>query len=348
MAIAERSVVIAAARPRTDTLAPQRLIYLDSLKVLLTALVIAHHAGQPYGPTGGFWPIFDAQRAAILGPFFSVNAAFFMGLFFLISAYFLPQAADRKGIRQFLTDRAVRLGVPLVLVGVGLFGALGAPIAHLWFVEHLLIYAVLYAVWRELRLPAVRLPVPNSLAIAAYTLLLAAVTFVVRLEFPIDRWVDVFGVLRAEVGHLPQYASLFAIGLLAARGEWLERLPTRTGMVWLTIGLVAAALRYILPLHDDSLWCVWESVICVGMCVGLPVLFREYAVQGSLLRWAAPNAYAAYVIHMVPVVVGLQFALANAPLDPFAKFSIVTWLGIPLSFVLAAALRRLPGVRRVL
>src|ERR1043165_5061941 len=96
-----------------STLAPSatraRLDYVDALKVLLTVLVIAHHAGQPYGPTGGRWPIFDAQRSAILGPFFSVNAAFFMGLFFLISAYFLPSSFDRKGAVMFLKDRFLRL-----------------------------------------------------------------------------------------------------------------------------------------------------------------------------------------------------------------------------------------------
>jgi len=68
-----------------------RLFGLDKLRVALTFLVIAHHAAQAYGPTGGGWPIFNDERSAILGPFFSVNAAFFMGLFFLIAGYFVPE-----------------------------------------------------------------------------------------------------------------------------------------------------------------------------------------------------------------------------------------------------------------
>src|ERR687886_361511 len=111
------------AAPRAVPLAANRLGYLDSLKLLLTALVIAHHAGQAYGPTGGRWPIFEPERAAILGPFFSVNAAFFMGLFFLISAYFPPVSFDRKGAARFLLERTIRLGGPLVAVGL-LIGAL--------------------------------------------------------------------------------------------------------------------------------------------------------------------------------------------------------------------------------
>ncbi|MBC2578846.1 hypothetical protein [Clostridium sp. DJ247] len=32
-----------------------RIYFLDNLKVFLTFLVIIHHIGQAYGPTGGFW-----------------------------------------------------------------------------------------------------------------------------------------------------------------------------------------------------------------------------------------------------------------------------------------------------
>lgn len=91
-----------------------RLIFVDNLRVFLTLLVVAHHAAQPYGPTGGEWPIFNAERAAILGPFFAVNAAFFMGLFFFISGYFLPPACDRKGGNRLLQDRLRRLGIPVL------------------------------------------------------------------------------------------------------------------------------------------------------------------------------------------------------------------------------------------
>lgn len=74
-----------------------RLFGLDKLRVALTFLVIAHHAAQAYGPTGGGWPIFNDERSAVLGPFFSVNAAFFMGLFFSDSWIFCPQTLRAKG-----------------------------------------------------------------------------------------------------------------------------------------------------------------------------------------------------------------------------------------------------------
>lgn len=328
-----------------------RLDYLDALKVGLTVLVITHHAGQPYGPTGGRWPIFDAEKADMLGPFFSVNAAFFMGLFFLVSAYFLPTSFDRKGTHLFLRDRVLRLGLPLAVIGL-LIGRLEQQTfdpAHMWFVAHLLVYAMLYAFWRRLHLPEPRLPAPRNRAILGYAALLAGVTALVRMAgFPQDRWVTLAGVLPIELAHLPQYASLFLIGILAARGDWLTTLPRRTGMIWLAVGLALAAARYVWT-PNPLLWSVWESFLCVGLCVGLVVLMRDYGqALARALRGLAPNAYGAYVVHVMPVVVGLQFALASVDLDPFIKFTVVALLGVPFSFGLAAALRRLPGVRSIL
>src|SRR3712207_2769284 len=117
MAISELAQV---ARPCETSAAhaATRLAYVDNLRTLLATLVVVHHVGQAYGPTGGDWPIFNPTRTAILGPFFAVNASFFMGLFFLIAGYFVPQAYDRKGAGGFLKDRLLRLGVPLLFVSL--------------------------------------------------------------------------------------------------------------------------------------------------------------------------------------------------------------------------------------
>jgi len=177
----------------------RRLYFLDNLRIGLTILVIAHHVGQAYGPTGGSWPIQEPARAAVLGPFFTVNRSFFMSLFFLISGYLMVMSYDRGGPGRFLKGRLLRLGVPLVfffvlviplqqylchcrtgdLGGMSFwnyytlhyFGTGERPanwsgpawpemnFGHLWYVEHLLIFSLCYA---GLRLVWKRPPTENS------------------------------------------------------------------------------------------------------------------------------------------------------------------------------------------
>ncbi|NJO75003.1 MAG: acyltransferase [Leptolyngbyaceae cyanobacterium RM1_406_9] len=109
----------AAALPNMESgrdAQPSHLWFVDNVRIFLTVLVIAHHAGQPYGPTGGMWLVSNLEQADILGAFFATNAAFFMGLFFLISGYFVPGAYARKGTKVFLQERFLRLGVPILFL----------------------------------------------------------------------------------------------------------------------------------------------------------------------------------------------------------------------------------------
>ena len=232
---------------------------------------MAHHAAQPYGPTGGAWPVFEPERSDWLAPFFAVNAAFFMGLFFMISGYFLPGALDRKGPGRVLRERLLRLGVPLALVGLGIFALIGygdagpersfldyyltsylgewrVEFAHLWFVFHLLAYSaaviLLSAFWPGLATTEGRSPAPGHGTILIALVGLIAVTILVRQAYPIDRWVRLFWVMPAEPAHLPQYLLLFAAGVVAGRNRWFERLPARLGLTWLGIGLAFALGAY--------------------------------------------------------------------------------------------------------
>ena len=144
----------------------KRLYYLDNLRVAVIILVIAHHVGQAYGPTGGWWPIQEEARAAILGPFFTVNRSFFMSLFFMISGYFTVMSLRSKGGRAFLRDRSLRLGLPVLAFGLIMIplqffvfapasgqtpSVLPIDVGHLWFLEHLLIFSGVYVAWEAIR-----------------------------------------------------------------------------------------------------------------------------------------------------------------------------------------------------
>ena len=94
------------------------------------------------------------------------------------------------------------------------------------------------------------------------------------------------GVLQG----LPQYVPLFGLGVLAFRGDWLRRIKASTGLIWLGVGVAAAVGIYVLLMQAPDrvpdllniggsnrkslLLCVWEAVICAGICVGLLVTSR--------------------------------------------------------------------------
>ena len=233
---------------------------------------------------------------------------------------------------------------------------------HLWFLEHLLVYALLYAALRIV-LPtdsgkAWREP-PSHPAIAAYAILLAAATFIIRIWFPQNRWIGFLGFIQMEPAHLPQYASLFAIGVFAGPRRWMETMPTRRGLVWLAIGATVALTAYLAvatgPSGGGSVdmsrsWrvCTLEALLCTGMCVGLPVLARELALgAGRVWQALARNVFAIYVFHM-PIVLLLQWALIDAPAPKPVRL-VATVIGAILgSFAFTNwIVLRLPFARRI-
>ena len=367
-----------------------RLVFVDVLRVAVIVLVVAFHAAQPYGPTGGEWPVTDPANSELLRPFFPWGAAFGMGLFFLLVGYFTPRSYDKKGARRFLKGRWKRIGVPMVLFMLvvhlpvvylvesprpslgelvrSLYGSGWQNVyLHLWFLGHVLLYSLAYATWRMIagryadRSPRTLSP-PTHAAIVGFVAVLALVTFVVRGWYPIDEWVPLLFLVAAEPAHLPQYLSLFALGVIAYRGDWLRRLPTRLGMVWLSVGLIASAGYWaLLLLAPDSnitagggfkwqslVYSAWESLICAGMVVGLIVFFRQvFRRNNPVLVAMAAASYAAYIIHFM-IVVFLQAGIEGIDLPALIKFGVVSILGVLLAFGIGYWSRRVPGLRVIL
>ena len=354
-------------RPRAE-----RLFFLDNLRVFATCVVIAHHVGQAYGPTGGAWPIGETARAAVLGPFFTVNRSFGMSLFFLIAGYLMVRSYDAHGPRPFRDRPADPPGHPgadlhdphrahhdahgrgssrerehLRPARTQRAASLVRPApAHLQPVlrryprlpgPQVTTEAAGRSGKRLSREPPLssfsRWPSPSSAPPSG-------------IWFPIDYWVNP-AFIRVAFADVPRDLSFFVIGALACRHDWLRRYPSRAGYAWLAAGLLLGAFWYVYALSSPQpaaiptgaaglAYAVWESLLCCGMCIGLMVLFRDVAnVRTPLLAELGRGQYLAYVIHIAPVL-ALQAAALALPTAPLAKFVLVTVAAVPLTFMLAA------------
>ena len=337
----------------------QRLYYLDNLKVCLTVLVIMHHAGQAYG-NGGDWaytPSNPAEFMPWIWHFFSTNAAFFMGLYFFISGYFVPRSFDKQGSKQFVHKKLLRLGVPLLFMG-GIISILsGKPeIGHMWFVESLLVFCLIYALIRRWVSPIDQEcnSKPTIIGLLIVALLMGVGSYFIRQVSPQDHWIWPFGIipLPMEPAHYLQYVMMFVLGILAYRFNWLDRMSNGTGFTTLLIGIALAIGNY---LRDDGAWnaFVWqwfgiyESLMCVFISFGLIWLFRQYVSATSRFwQWCAAQSYGAYVFHLILLII-LQNAVDGIWMGVFGKFLFIGVVTTILSFLLTWVVRMIPGFRKV-
>ena len=330
--------------------------YLDNLKVFLTVLVIFHHAGQAYGNGGGwaYQPSNPDEFLPWIWHFFSVNAGFFMGLFFLISGYFVPASYDRQGGRVFVRKKLMRLGIPLLFIGVITSAITGTlEVAHMWFVESLLVFCLIYALIRKFCRPvsgecSSKPTIPGLLILG---LIIGIGSFFIRKVSPQDNWIMV--PLKIEPAHYLQYVVLFVVGILAGRFRWFEKMSNVTGAVSLLAGAALGVGMYIIGDNEWSgfVWKwygIYESLMCVFLCFGLIWLFRqEFSRTSPFMQWCAAQSYGAYVFHLL-LMLGIQFATDTIWMGAFGKFIFIGISTTVVSYLLTWLVRMIPGMKSIL
>jgi len=365
-------------------------------------LVIVHHVGQGYGPTGGFWLFVSSRPEKLewMGRFFSVNASFFMSLFFMISGYFFAPSFDKKGFKNFTIDKLIRYGVPLVFaywimmplifyfnyeiysnnpsisypvffkyifLGSGIQPEWFKPIfgwpeselgfGHLWFVENLLVFALIYAVMRTLFKKSFenKYNLNSYLFAVLFVVVVSALTIMVRRNYPVGEWKDLFGFITSEVGHLPQYTCFLIAGIIAWQTNLFARFPAAFGNVLLILGLLMASSIYLspwLPKAINSLpgksFEIFETIMGFSLSFGLIVLFREKLnLSKKWTRMLSGNAYGAYIFHF-PIVIAVQVLLDKINLDILLKFLLASIISIIVSFAFTEIIRKSEIVRKVI
>lgn len=387
MATAQRAEQQTGVAPVALASAP-RHAWMDNLRVAVIAGVIVTHVAATYAVP---MPWYYEERTAgdptviLLSSLTGPPVLFAMALLFLVAGMLSPRSMRRKGARQFIVERLLRLGVPLIatvvvivpataLVGEMAEGALAprdagsflarrlieADTGVMWFGACLLLFSIAYAAYRSVRRFQPRSDAPirarHLMAAAAAT---AIGSWAIRLEWP---------ALSVTPFHLnlwdwPSMAALFVLGIVAGERGWLQPVPVRLrrrcGWIALaSLGLAMAFFAAIVATGDDRLLggpdprALILPAIEGGLAVSASVWFAgwfqlRWTAEGKLARGLARGSYGAYVLHPL-VIVLLAVALRSLAMPAEVKFLAVAAVGIAASFALAWALTRSGPVSRLL
>ena len=233
--------------------APARRLYLDNLRVVLVAAIIAAHGVVGYVGLEEVWAYNGVQEVTLSAATtvlifaFAVPFAFFLiALLFLVAGLLTPESVARKGPGRFAVDRLLRLGVPFavftLLLWPALLYALYRPLGRttlsywaeftanypengpLWFVGVLLLLSLGYAGWCRLRRGRPRWsPVISPRRLVVLALAIGVATFPIRLVYPLGS--QDFADLNSW--QWPECVGLFVLGTLAAGQGWLAAVPDR-------------------------------------------------------------------------------------------------------------------------
>jgi ABC-type multidrug transport system permease subunit len=240
----------------------------------------------------------------------------------------------------------------------------------LWFVAMLLVFNLGYMAWRWLTRTRTstskpETSVPSYLGIGIFILGLAGASYLWRMVIPLGKSVWQFPTLA----YLPQYLSFFVVGIVASRRNWFRALAGSKGLIGFVTALVLGVILFPLafsgqmftveltPALDNSMgnghwqsavYAFWDSIFAVGICLGLITFFRRFFNrQGWFGRFLSQHSYAVYIFH-IPIIVFLAYALRGIAIGTIVKFGMASVVIVPICFAIAALVRKIPGVSRVI
>jgi glucans biosynthesis protein C len=287
--------------------APDRLLCLDNLKVVLIAAIIAMHGIAGYAGSVEVWTYAEVQETTL---HLAVELAFvvaflpigliLIALLFLVAGLLSVPSMQRKGPGRFAQDRLVRLGIPftvyVLVVQPAVVYAMARPLGvltgtfweeylgehgsidtgPLWFVGVLLIYSLGYAAWVRLHgraAPGTAAPI-GVRHLVLVVALVAPASFLIRVVYPYG---SDAGVTDLNLWQWPACIAVFALGIATAGQGWQRAVPDglRGACRGVTLaGMVAVAGLMVIAALGDRV----EDVLG-----GANVLAAGFAVLDALL-----------------------------------------------------------------
>ncbi|QDP38943.1 acyltransferase family protein [Radiobacillus deserti] len=235
----------------------KRIYFLDTLRTFVITLVVFYHVNMHFVDLFQGMPfvknmIPDEFGSIILFLVLAVNGQLMNATMFFIAGYFALGPLIKKGVRPFVKDKLVRLGIPY-LIGFILLSPIASYIAarswgndekflkywlfefyksqnitpfHLWFIGVLLIFFILLSLVYVMfngkgKLVSITKGQLTFRSIVFFISLTTGSYFIVNQFFNEAYFTNLY-VINFQSVMLPVYAAYFFLGIHAYRKDWFK------------------------------------------------------------------------------------------------------------------------------
>lgn len=336
----------------------ERLFGLDNLKWFVILLVVLVHMVISYvdlmqGAEWYFHPTIASEIIpyAISYPLIMFMSTVSMPTFFLISGYFVPSSYDKQGFSIFLKKKISRLLVPALVVYIVCQLLFPVDMLHIWFLEMLFFFCLLYALIRRFGNVKINETEDNPLSIGRLygaLLLFGVLVMLVRMKFPVYSFIH-YGPIYFEPAQLPNFVVAFFVGVLSRRYGWF-RVNKRGLLIILGVDVLLCLLCRIAFDFGDyatlhrKLFSILCGILSISFSFFLAWLFQLYCNKpNSVLSSISANSMGIYLFH-VPILHVVQTYTASWQIYFPLKFCCIFFFVILVSLLMTRLVKKIPVV----
>ncbi len=224
---------------------------------------------------------------------------------------------------------------------------------------------MLYAIFNEIIIRIIKdkkpliFKFPSNKNIFLAILVLAIVTFLVRLQFPVSATTRYL-----NFGLAPQYILMFGLGIAAFNNNWFEAITLKKAKFWFSIAMIAILFWPLFIFFGKSpgprieifagglswqafIYAFWEAVLSISLSICVIYLFRQkFNHQSKLFKEISKSTYFVFIIHSI-VIVLLSYSLKELMFHPLVKFIIVALAGIPICFLISFYITKVSFLKKI-
>ena len=365
--------------------ASSRLYFFDNLRAFVIVLVVVLHTSiiyMTYAPS--WWYVLDPDNSDVFAMLVLLIDVPIMPILFFIAGYFALPTLQKRGVRLFLKEKFIRIGIPWMfgalflapLITYMIYFSRHVPMGFLdfwrtdfwgkmyqqsvyWFLGVLLLMFVVlawvYAWGDRLRRPQ-RIVLPTGKVFVVFIALTAAGFLLISLSFGPDAWWHNY-FLVYQPARVPLYIGYFVLGLYADRHGWFTAGGYKSelgpwGCACVLSGLAYLAYRWGVANTPDTTLLVkigtalLFNVFCfTALITGVAFFQQKVNSAGAVWSSLAANSYGIYYVHPL-LLYPLAYVFVEISLPLVVKVPALFLATILLSWAVSALLlRRLPVVR---
>jgi len=247
------------------------------------------------------------------------------------SGYFVPKSLDKKGVHEFLFDRAKRLLLPFVVYTffLGTFVEYGFRSIFFpnfdfpagttnwgptWFLNQLMIFSIIYAFacgerWHP------KIKCPSLLGFFIIGIVIGILAGLLQMFTPP---LGGFMTVPAFWSSYLSYIIYFFGGAVAQRNDWMSNIKNMSRVaIYLSaiVSIAAFCPVFIFFIEDMASWpfallgfgILWKGLLCMSVSLAVTVFFMDYGNKKYkyLTPFFSKAMYTAYIIQFAfPMIIG--------------------------------------------
>lgn len=320
----------------------ERYYGLDFARSILMLTGVVFHTSLIYKISGD-WRVDSLDGHLFFDKLSEFTHHFRMEAFYIIAGIFFMLVCEKRNRIVTLKDRLIKIGVPLIVVGMSLNFAMnylsenrvygygftyylkGEWLGHLWFIGNLICYYIITILVVEKFKTNSRIPIPSffllMISIAAVPLMSI---FLVKIGGKILSGQFIFVSFISLFKYFPYY--LLGMLVWADREAVLKMATVRNSVALAIISFCLLLVENFISNKEINSIIFSLIYAATSTILAITAIFALHAVgnkRSVLVKKITDSSYTIYLLHQPLIVILYSYVISNLDWNIFVEFTII-------------------------